>query len=127
MDFKKALIASSAICAVGGLGMATADAASKPKLKISGYYEIFAGIADGDREGQFVDGTPAYQGDGYNEEGNFAIVHYGEIRFKVSGKTDSGMKWGVYFEDVQDDSDADGNGEKLSTDETNLWLSGSWG
>ena len=127
MDFKKALIASSAIVAVGGLGMATADAAKKPKLKISGYYELFAGIADGDRTGQTVDGTPVYQGDNYNEEGTFAIVHYGEIRFKVKGKTDSGMKWGVYFEDVQDDSDSDGGGEKLSTDETNLWLSGSWG
>ena len=127
MDFKNALIASSAIVAVGGLGLATADAAKKPKLKISGYYEMFAGIADGDRSGNTVDGTPTYQGDGFNEEGNFAIVHYGEIRFKASGKTDSGMKWGVYFEDVQDDSDADGGGEKLSTDETNLWLSGSWG
>ena len=127
MDFKKALIASSAIVAVGGLGMATADAAKKPKLKVSGYYEIFAGIADADREGNTVDGTPTYQGDKFNEEGNFAIVHYGEIRFKASGKTDSGMKWGVYFESVMDDSDADGGGEKLSTDETNLWLSGSWG
>jgi predicted porin len=107
--------------------MATADAAKKPKLKISGYYEMFAGIADADRDGNTVDGTPTYQGDGFNEEGNFAIVHYGEIRFKASGKTDSGMKWGVYFEDVMDDADADGNNEKQSTDETNLWLSGSWG
>ena len=146
MDFKKALIASSAIVAVAGMGWATADAAKKPKLKISGYYEIFAGIADADRGGQSVDGTPNYQGgklvptsgttsfgaefsdeEAGPKEGKFNFVHYGEIRFKVSGKTDSGMKWGVYFEDVQDDSDADGGGEKLSTDETNLWLSGSWG
>ena len=187
MDFKKILIASSAICAVGGLGLATADAAQKPKLKISGYYELFAGVADADRDGETVDGTPVFQGDGSgrpgtNVEGNFAIVHYGEIRFKISGKTDSGMKWGVYFEDVQDDFDADFAGspvddceavletsasnadivisgvsnlsletgptfecatfdpigisvdcdvgigaEKQSTDEANIWLSGSWG
>ena len=58
MDFKKTLIATSAIVAVGGLGMAPADAASKPKLKISGYYEIFMGVADGDRPGSTTGGTP---------------------------------------------------------------------
>jgi predicted porin len=135
MDFKKALVATSAICAVGALGTAPADAASKPKLGISGYYEIFAGWASGDRTGHTVDGTPVYQGDSSQTEGKFNIVHYGEIRFKASGKTDGGMKWGVYFEDVQDDYDADcagggscGTGaEKQSTDEANIWFSGSWG
>ncbi len=122
MDFKKTLIATTAIVAVGGLTMATADAASKPKLKISGYYEILFGIGDGDRTGTSNAGTPTWGG---TSEGTFAIVHYGEIRFKVSGKTDSGMKWGVYFEDVQNDRDI--SGKKKSTDETNIWMSGSWG
>ncbi len=135
MDFKKALVATSAICAVGALGTAPADAASKPKLDISGYYEVFAGWASGDRTGSTVDGTPVYQGDASQVEGKFNIVHYGEIRFKAEGKTDGGMKWGIYFEDVQDDFDADcagggacGTGaEKQSTDEANIWFSGSWG
>jgi hypothetical protein len=135
MDFKKALVATSAICAVGALGTAPADAASKPKLGISGYYEIFGGWANGDRTGHTVDGTPVYQGDASQTEGKFNIVHYGEIRFKASGKTDGGMKWGVYFEDVKDDFDADcagdsscgTNAEKQSTDEANIWFSGSWG
>ena len=122
MDFKKTLVATSAIVAVGGLSMATADAASKPKLKISGYYEIFFGAADGDRTGMSASGTPAYEG---VTEGTFSIYNYGEIRFKVSGKTDNGMKWGVYFEDVQNDKDT--GGKKCSTDETNVWMSGSWG
>jgi outer membrane protein OmpU len=135
MDFKKALVATSAICAVGALGTAPADAASKPKLGISGYYEVFAGWAAGDRTGSTVDGTPVYQGDASQTEGKFNIVHYGEIRFKAEGKTDAGMKWGVYFEDVKDDFDADcagdsscgTNAEKQSTDEANIWFSGSWG
>ena len=122
MDFKKTLIATTAIVAVGGLGLATADAASKPKLKISGYYELFMGVGDGDRTGAKTSGTPTYSP---GEEGVFSIIHYGEIRFKASGKTDSGMKWGVYFEDVQNDKDT--GGKKCSTDETNIWMSGSWG
>ena len=122
MDFKKTLIATTAIVAVGGLSMATADAASKPKLKISGYYELFMGVGDGDRDGSSASGTPVYSG---GAEGTFNIIHYGEIRFKVSGKTDGGMKWGVYFEDVQNDKDT--GGKKCSTDETNIWMSGSWG
>ena len=135
MDFKNKLIASTAICVVGMVNAGTADAASKPKLSISGYYEVFAGWADGDRIGSTVDGTPVYQGDASQVEGKFNIVHYGEIRFKAEGKTDGGMKWGIYFEDVQDDYDADcagggscGTGaEKQSTDEANIWFSGSWG
>ncbi|MDH3580356.1 MAG: porin [Hyphomicrobiales bacterium] len=135
MDIKKALVATSAICGVATLAVGSADAASKPKLGISGYYEVFAGWAAGDRTGSTVDGTPVYQGDSSQTEGKFNIVHYGEIRFKASGKTDGGMKWGVYFEDVQDDFDADcaGDGscgtgaEKQSTDEANIWFSGSWG
>ncbi len=122
MDFKKSLIATTAIVAVGGLSMATADAASKPKLKISGYYDVLFGVGDGDRTGNSASGTPTWNG---TDEGTFAILHYGEIRFKVSGKTDSGMKWGVYFEDVMNDSDTDGL--KKSTDEANIWMSGSWG
>jgi len=122
MEFKKTLIATTAIVAVGGLSMATADAAKKPKLKISGYYEMYAGIGSGDRTGETAEGTPAYGG---GEEGTFDIRHYGEIRFKVKGKADNGMKWGVYFEDVQNDQDDDG--KKVSTDEANLWMSGTWG
>ena len=122
MDFKKSLIATTAIVAVGGIGMATADAASKPKLGISGYYELFMGAGSGDRDGTSASGHPTYSP---GEEGTFSIIHYGEIRFKASGKTDNGMKWGVYFEDVQ--NDADTGGKKCSTDETNIWLSGSWG
>jgi hypothetical protein len=122
MDFKKSLITSTAIVAVGSLGMATAEAASKPKLGISGYYEVFMGAGDGDRSGASASGTPTYSP---GEEGTFSIMHYGEIRFKASGKTDNGMKWGVYFEDVQ--NDADTTGKKCSTDEANIWMSGSWG
>jgi hypothetical protein len=122
MDFKKTLIATTAIVAIGGIGMATADAASKPKLAISGYYELFMGIGDGDNTGNAASGTPAYS---EGAEGSFSIIHYGEIRFKVKGKADSGMKWGVYFEDVM--NDADTGGKKDSTDEANIWMSGSWG
>ncbi|MDX1486085.1 MAG: porin [Alphaproteobacteria bacterium] len=124
MDFKKTLIATSAICAVGGLSMATADAASKPKLSLSGYYEIFAGAADGDRSGMSASGTPTYGGVG---EGTFNILHYGEIRFKVSGKTDSGMKWGGYFELPLNDNSTTNASKSRTSDEANLWLSGSWG
>jgi len=122
MDFKKSLIATTAIVAVGGLSMATADAAKKPKLKISGYYELYLGVGDGDRTGTAASGTPTY---GAGEEGTISAVHYGEIRFKVKGKADNGMKWGVYFEDVQNDSDT--GGKKCSSDEANMWMSGSWG
>jgi predicted porin len=122
MDFKKTLIASTAIVAVGGLGMATADAASKPKLGISGYYELFTGAGSGDRDGTSASGTPTYSP---GEEGTFQIIHYGEIRFKAKGKTDNGMKWGVYFEDVQ--NEADTTGKKCSTDEAHIYLQGSWG
>ncbi len=123
MDFKKTLIASTAIVAVGGISMATADAAKKPKLEISGFYELFMGVADGDRPGATASGTPTY---GRTSEGTFSIVHYGEIRFKASGKTDSGMKWGVYFEDVAG-NDAGDEGKKVGSDEASIWLSGSWG
>ena len=123
MEFKKTLIATTAIVAVGGLSMATADAAKKPKLKISGYYELMMGIGDGDREGTTASGTSTF---GRTSEGTFSIVHYGEIRFKASGKTDSGMKWGVYFEDVAGNDAAD-EGKKVGSDEANIWLSGSWG
>ncbi len=123
MEFKKTLIATTAIVAVGGLSMATADAASKPKLKISGYYELMMGVGDGDKNGTTASGTSTF---GRTHEGTFSIVHYGEIRFKASGKTDSGMKWGVYFEDVAG-NDAAANGKKVGSDEANIWLSGSWG
>lgn len=103
--------------------MATADAASKPKLGISGYYELFMGVGDGDRTGTTSSGTPTYGG---IAEGTFNMIHYGEIRFKASGKTDSGMKWGVYFEDVAG-NDASTDGKKVGSDEANIWLSGSWG
>ena len=60
MEFKKTLIATTAIVAVGGLSMATADAASKPKLKISGYYDLMMGVADGDRTGLTASGTSTF-------------------------------------------------------------------
>jgi len=128
MDFKKALVATTAVCAVGGLTIATAEAASKPKLGISGYYELFMGAADTDRSGSSTvpavtsSGTPTYGGVG---DGTFNIIHYGEIRFRARGQTDAGMKWEVYFEDVKNDADIDG--KKASTDEANIALSGSWG
>jgi outer membrane protein OmpU len=141
MDFKKALIASTAICAVGAIAATSADAAEKPKLKISGYVDTFMGFSDQDAS-KGTSGTPGIGStSGAGGTDGFGITQYGEIRYKVSGKTDSGLKWGAYFEDVMNDSDAKDNGlalsssgssstvnsAKTSTDEVNIWLSGSWG
>jgi outer membrane protein OmpU len=125
MNFKKALIASTAICAVGAIAATTADAAGKPKLSVSGYIETYFGIAD-QKGGKGTEGTPTYSAHGATEAGDgFNIRQYGEIRYKVKGKTDSGLKWGVYFEDVQNDAGSDGS--KLGSDEVSMSLSGSWG
>jgi outer membrane protein OmpU len=138
MDFKKALIASTAICTVGAIAATTADAADKPKLKISGYVDTFMGFSD-QNASKGTTGTPGVGSTGGTSgTDGFGIVQYGEIRYKVSGKTDSGLKWGAYFEDVMNDSDAKQNSDtttdsqkvnsaKVSTDEVNIWLSGSWG
>jgi outer membrane protein OmpU len=123
MTFKKTLVMSTALCAVSMLAANSVSAAEKPKLKISGYQETYMGFANGTTAGSTSAGTPTYSGG--SSEGQFQILQYGEIRFAASGKTDNGMKWGVYFEDVQNDSDTDG--KKKSTDEANLWMSGSWG
>lgn len=123
MTFKQTLVMSTALCAVSMLAANGVSAAEKPKLSISGYQETFIGLADGVRAGSSSAGTPTYSGGA--KEGQFQIMQYGEIRFKASGKTDSGMKWGVYFEDVMNDSDT--GGKKDSTDEANVWMSGSWG
>jgi predicted porin len=53
------------------------------------------------------------------------MVHYGEVHVTAQGVTDSGLKWRVRFEDSQDDADDDG--KKVSTDETWVELTGSWG
>ena len=138
MDFKKALIASTAICAVGAIAATTADAADKPKLKISGYVNTYMGFGD-QNASQGTTGTPTFGGSGGTSGADgFNIVQYGEIRYKVSGKTDSGLKWGAYFEDIMNDSSAKQNSDttsdsqkinasKVATDEVNIWLSGSWG
>ena len=63
MDFKKALIASTAICAVGAIAATTADAADKPKLKISGYVNTYMGFGD-QNASQGTTGTPTFGGSG---------------------------------------------------------------
>lgn len=121
MTFKKSLVLSTALSAVGMLAAQGALAAEKPKLKISGYQETYMGLSL-DRDGKSSDGTPTYDG---GLGGGFQILQYGEIRFTATGKTDSGLKWGVRFEDVQ--NDADTAGKKKSSDEAHMWVQGSWG
>lgn len=123
MDFKKALVHTTVLTAAAVLGANAAAAAEKPKLSLSGYIETYFGGALSDEEGEST-GTPTY--DGGITDGSFTLLQYGEIRIKVSGQTDSGMKWGVYFEDVQNERDRT-SANKFSTDEANIWVSGSWG
>jgi hypothetical protein len=122
MTFKKSLVLTTALSAVGALAATSAIAAEKPKLKISGYQETYFTMNLDRTPGQTSNGTPAYSS---GDDGGLSIYQYGEIRFTARGTTDSGMKWGVRFEDVQ--NDADGNGKKKSTDEAHMWVQGSWG
>ncbi|HEX9771613.1 MAG TPA: hypothetical protein VGA50_20765, partial [Kiloniellales bacterium] len=61
MDFRKSLVMSTALTAVGALAAGQAWAAEKPKLSISGYYDIFMGISDQDDTGANVTGTPTFR------------------------------------------------------------------
>jgi hypothetical protein len=124
MDFKKSLAVTTALSAVALLAANAAVAAEKPKLKIYGYQETYFGVADVN-SGTTADGTPTYVG--AIQDGGFNILQYGEIRFKASGMTDQGMKWGVYFESAMDDASGSGKKAKGGADEANLWLQGSWG
>ncbi len=122
MTFKKSLVLTTALSAVAALAATSAIAAEKPKLKISGYQETFFAMNLDRTPGQTGTGTPAY---GNGGDGSLTILQYGEIRFTATGTTDSGMKWGVRFEDVQNDRDI--TGKKSSTDEAHMWVQGSWG
>jgi predicted porin len=126
MNIRKALVVTTALTAVGTLASGAALAAEKPKVSIGGYYELYLGISDQDESATDFEtnGTPVYaSGFGPNR---FGIVHYGEVHITAQGVTDSGMKWRVRFEDSQDDAD-DSDNKKVSTDETWVELTGSWG
>jgi hypothetical protein len=132
MDIRKALAVTTALTAVGTLASGAALAAEKPKVSIGGYYELYFGISDQDETvGTATVGTPVY--DSGSAINRFGIVHYGEVHITARGVTDSGMKWRVRFEDVQDDFDARAltspsqTSKKTSTDETWVELTGSWG
>jgi predicted porin len=126
------LAVTTALTAVGTLASGAALAAEKPKVSIGGYYELYFGISDQDETvGTATVGTPVY--DSGSAINRFGIVHYGEVHITARGVTDSGMKWRVRFEDVQDDFDARAltspsqTSKKTSTDETWVELTGSWG
>jgi len=123
MEFKKTLMLSSAISAVALLSAQSASAAEAPKLKIGGYIETVAGVADTDKNSskRTNGGTPTY-GSGVTHDGEATLLQYGEINFSATGATDSGMKWKAYVELASDDS-----GNKNGADEVSLTLSGSWG
>jgi outer membrane protein OmpU len=123
MTFKKSLVLTTALSAVGALAATSAIAAGKPKLKISGYQETFFAMNLDRVAGQTGTGTPTMNGGG---DGSLTILQYGEIRFKVKGKTDNGLKWGVRFESVAG-NDAATNGKKVASDEAHMWVQGSWG
>jgi predicted porin len=132
MDIRKALAVTTALTAVGTLASGAALAAEKPKVSVGGYYQIYFGISDQDEPaGTATTGTPIY--DSGSAVNRFGIVHYGEVHVTARGVTDSGMKWRVRFEDVQDDRDQgvytspSQTAKKLSTDEAWVELTGSWG
>ncbi len=124
MNFTKSLAYSTALCAVGLLAANAAVAAEKPKLKISGYQETYFGVAD-TTTGTSSSGTPTYTSGITN--GAATLLQYGEIRFLATGVTDTGMKWGVYFESTQDDASGTGKKAKGGSDEANVYMEGSWG
>ncbi|MGE0650335.1 MAG: porin [Alphaproteobacteria bacterium] len=124
---------TTALTAVGTLASGAALAAEKPKVSIGGYYELYFGISDQDDPAGALstNGTPVY--DSGSAVNRFGIVHYGEVHITAQGVTDSGMKWRVRFEDVQDDRDIgiytspSQTAKKVSTDEAWVELTGSWG
>jgi hypothetical protein len=125
------LAVTTALTAVGMLASGAALAAEKPKVSVGGYYQIYFGISDQDEASTATTGTPIY--DSGSAVNRFGIVHYGEVHVTARGVTDSGMKWRVRFEDVQDDRDQgvytspSQTAKKLSTDEAWVELTGSWG
>jgi predicted porin len=133
MNIRKALVVTTALTAVGTLASGAALAAEKPKVSLGGYYELYFGISDQDDPSGALStvGTPVY--DSGSAVNRFGIVHYGEVHITAQGVTDSGMKWRVRFEDVQDDRDQgvytspSQTAKKLSTDEAWVELTGSWG
>jgi predicted porin len=133
MNIRKALVVTTALTAVGTLASGAALAAEKPKVSLGGYYEMYFGISDQDDPNGTgsTNGTPVY--DSGSAVNRFGIVHYGEVHITAQGVTDSGMKWRVRFEDVQDDNDIgvytspSQTSKKVSTDEAWVELTGSWG
>jgi len=134
MNMKNILAASTALSAVALLASAPLHAAEKPKVSVGGYYDIFLGGGDVPAGGT-NSGTPIFTSS-QQEDGAISMLTYGEIKIQASGATDSGMKWGTYFEISVDDaarvkkagstsaSEFDG---KFAADEANMYLSGSWG
>ncbi|MGE0650336.1 MAG: porin [Alphaproteobacteria bacterium] len=122
---------TTALTAVGTLASGAALAAEKPKVSIGGYYDLYFGISDQDEASTATTGTPVY--DSGSAVNRFGIVHYGEVHITARGTTDSGLKWRVRFEDVQDDRDIgvytspSQTAKKVSTDEAWVELTGSWG
>ncbi len=133
MTFKKTLALTTALSAVALLAANAAVAAEKPKLKIGGYQDTFFGIGDM-TAGTTSSGTPIFTSGGVTG-GQATMLAYGELKFEASGTTDSGMKYGAYFElsmddgarNVKDTSGAGNPSGKYGADEANVWMSGSWG
>lgn len=131
MTFKRTLAVTTALSAVALLAANAAVAADKPKLKIGGYQDTFFGIGDV-TSGTKNSGTPIFTS-GSTIDGQATMLAYGEVKFEASGATDSGMKYGAYFELSIDDGarnskpGADGASGKYGADEANVWMSGSWG
>ena len=144
MTFKKTLAVTTALSAVALLAANAAVAADAPKLKISGYQDTFFGIGDM-TAGTTSSGTPIFTSGGVTG-GQATILAYGELKFEASGTTDSGMKYGAYFELSIDDGARNNKGSeqvvnnagstvsistgatgKYGADEANVWMSGSWG
>lgn len=131
MTFRKTLAVTTALSAVALLAANAASAAEAPKLKIGGYQDTFFGVGDM-TAGTTNSGTPVFQS-GQTTNGDATILAYGELKFEASGTTDSGMKYGAYFELSMDDGARNSEGStstsdgKFGADEANVWLSGSWG
>jgi predicted porin len=131
MTFRKTLAVTTALSAVALLAANAASAAEAPKLKIGGYQDTFFGVGDM-TSGTTASGTPVF-GSSQTNNGDATILAYGEMKFEASGTTDSGMKYGVYFELSIDDGARNSNTTtkyatgKFGADEANVWLSGSWG
>jgi len=131
MTFRKTLAVTTALSAVALLAANAASAAEAPKVKIGGYQDTFFGVGDM-KAGTVASGTPVFSGS-QTQNGDATILAYGEMKFEADGTTDSGMKYGVYFELSIDDGARNSNTStkyatgKYGADEANVWLSGSWG